>query len=46
MDYDTFYAVIYKQGGSLVVTVPSNLLKFGGYAEGDEVKIMIKKKVV
>ena len=41
---DNFYAKIWKQGDSLVVTIPSNLVRFGGFSEGDEVKILIKKK--
>ena len=44
MDYEKFYGKIYKQGNSLVVTVPDNMIKYGGYKEGDEVVIMMRKK--
>jgi len=44
MTYDKFYAKIWKTGNGLVITVPSNLIKYGGYKEEDEVVVMIKKK--
>ena len=44
MEYEKFYGKIYKQGNSLVVTVPENIIKYAGYKEGDEVTIMMKKK--
>lgn len=45
MSYDKFYAKLWKQGDSLVVTVPSNLIRFGGFKEGDEVTLMITKNI-
>ncbi len=45
MEYEKFFAKIWKHGESVVITVPSNMTKFGGYAEGDEVIVMMKKKV-
>jgi len=45
MEYEKFYGKLWKQGGSLVVTIPQNYVNFGGYKEGDTVKVMIKKEV-
>jgi len=45
MTYDKFYAKIWKTGNGLVITVPSNLIKYGGYIDGNELEVMIKKKV-
>lgn len=45
-ELDSFYAKLWKQGDSLVITVPSNLIKFGGFSEGTEVKVLIKKQSV
>ena len=41
---ETFYGKLYKNGNSLVLTVPSNIIKFGGYNEGDAVKVMVQKQ--
>lgn len=43
MDYETFYAKIWKSGNSLVITVPESILKYGGYLEGDSLKVMTRK---
>lgn len=45
MDYDKFYGKIWRQGNSLIVTVPDNIVIGVGYKEGDEVVIMMKKKI-
>lgn len=45
MTYEKFYGKLWKQGESLVITIPSNYVKFGGYNEGDEVVVMVKRKV-
>jgi len=42
---EKFYAKIWKQGDSLVVTIPSNLVRFGGFCEGDEVTVLLNKNV-
>jgi len=41
---EKFYAKIYKTGGSHVITIPSNLIKFAGLEIGEEVIVYIKKK--
>ena len=46
MSFDTFYAKIWKTGNSLVITIPSNLIKYTGHKEGSTLKIMIKKHEV
>jgi len=43
MEYEKFYGKLRKDGDSLVVTVPSNFIKFAGFIEGDTVVVMIKK---
>jgi len=43
-EFDKFYGKIWKQGDSFIVTIPSNLIKYGGFKEGNKVEIMIKKK--
>jgi antitoxin component of MazEF toxin-antitoxin module len=43
MEYETFYGKIRKDGDSLVITIPSNYVAYGGYNEGDKVKVMMKK---
>jgi len=44
LEYDKFYAKIWKTGNGLVITIPSNLTKHAGYKIGDQVQIMIKKQ--
>ena len=46
MVYEKFYGKLWKQGDSLVVTIPANLIEYGGYNESDKVKIMMKKEDV
>lgn len=43
MESEVFYGKIWKTGDGLVITVPRNIIKFGGYSEGDGVKIMMQK---
>jgi len=45
MNYEKWQGKIWKSGNSLVVTIPENIAKYGGYKEGDELKIMTKKEV-
>lgn len=45
MEYEKFYGKLWKQGDSLIVTVPSNIVKYTGFKEGDMVVLMMKKKV-
>ena len=40
---EKFYGILWKQGDSLVVTVPRNIVKFVGYAEKDKVNMTIQK---
>ena len=43
--YEKFYAKLWVQGEtSIVLTVPSNIVKYAGYKAGDEIVVMIKKK--
>lgn len=42
---EKFYGKLWRMADSIVITIPSNVVKFGGYAEGDEVTCLIKKKV-
>ena len=42
---EKFYGKIWRMAESLVITVPSNVVKYGGYSEGDQVVVLIKKKV-
>ena len=42
-EYETFYAKVYEQGDSIVLTIPANLAKYGGYKKGDTLKVMTKR---
>ena len=42
-EFEKFYANVRKVGNSLVVTIPSNVVRFSGFEEGEAVKVMIKK---
>jgi len=42
-EYEKFQGKIWKQGNSLIITIPENVAKFGGYKIGDELKIMTRK---
>jgi len=42
--YDKFYATIIKQGTSLYVLVPANLIKYSGLGESVEVECYIRRK--
>ena len=42
-EYDKFYPTLWKQGDSIVLTVPFNLVEGLGFKVGDKVKVMIKK---
>jgi len=45
MEYEKFYGKLrLTNAGSLIVTVPSQVCKFAGYKEGDELVFMCKKK--
>lgn len=44
MEFEKFYAKIRKSGDSFVITIPSNYARFGGYDDGDEVIVMLKKQ--
>lgn len=43
MEYEKFYGKLWKQGDSIIVTVPSNLVKGMGLKVDDPVKVMIQK---
>jgi len=40
-----FFATVRKDGDSLVVTIPSRVIKFEGWKLGDELKITGKKVI-
>lgn len=44
-EFETFYDEIKVVNGTLRVTIPDKLVKFAGFQEGDQVKIMIRRKV-
>jgi antitoxin component of MazEF toxin-antitoxin module len=44
MDIDVLYSQIKKYGNSHMILIPTKMMKFGGYSEGDVVKVMIRKK--
>ena len=43
MDIDIIYGQIKKYGNSHIIIIPPNMMKFGGYSEGDVVKVIIRK---
>jgi len=43
VDYEKFQGKIWKTGNSLVITIPEKISNFGGYKEGDQLKVMCKK---
>lgn len=40
MEFEKYTAKIWKINNSLVITIPERVAQFGGYKEGDELKIM------
>jgi len=42
-EVDNFYGKIWKAGDSMVITIPSNLIKYSNFKEGDNIKVMIRK---
>jgi hypothetical protein len=42
-EFEKFYAKIWESGDSLIITIPSNLVKIGGYKKGDSLKVMTRK---
>ena len=44
-EFEKFQGKIWKAGNSLVITIPEQVAKYGGYEDGTEVKVMIKKEV-
>jgi len=43
-EYDKFNGMLWKQGDSVVITIPNNVVRFTGFEPGQEVIVMIKKK--
>ena len=43
-EFEKFYSKVWKQGNSHIITIPGNIVKYGGYKEGVELVVMIKKK--
>lgn len=41
---DTFYATLWKQGDSIVLTVPHNIIKGASFKVGDKVRVLVQKK--
>lgn len=44
-EFEKFQGKVWKTGNSLVITIPEQVAKYGGYEDGSEVKVMIKKLV-
>jgi len=44
-DYEKFYTKTWKQGSSLVITIPKQLQDYTGIQKGDLLKVMIKKVI-
>jgi len=44
INLEKFYGKLRVVTNSVVVTIPANVIKYGGYAEGDEIVIYMKKK--
>ena len=44
MEYEKFQAKIWKTGNSLVITIPDGVAKYGGYKEGEQLKVMTRKE--
>ena len=40
---EKFKGLLWKQGDSMVITIPSNFIKFGDYREGDIIEVKFKK---
>lgn len=43
MTFEKFNGKVWKTGDSLVITIPKAVAKYGGYKEGDTLKVMSKK---
>ena len=43
-EYEKFYGKIWKTGDSYIITIPSNIIKGGGYLIDDNVIVMMKRK--
>jgi|TARA_Y100000034_G_scaffold28421_1_gene34178 antitoxin component of MazEF toxin-antitoxin module len=46
MGYEKFYGKLWRQGASVVLTIPEMLVKGAGLNEGEQVVVMIQKKGV
>jgi len=44
MAYEKFSSKIWKQNQTLVITIPAHIVKYCGWQEGDQLKIMATKK--
>jgi antitoxin component of MazEF toxin-antitoxin module len=42
-EFETITGKVWKTGGSYVVTIPTHLVRYGGYEINDIVKFMIKR---
>ena len=42
-EFEKFYGTLVKVGDSLMVTVPSKMVKFAGFEKDMPVKVMIQK---
>lgn len=42
-EYEKFYGTLIKVGDSLMITIPSKIVKLAGMEYGDPVKVMIQK---
>jgi len=42
--YESFVARLRERQGIIEITIPKNVVEFGGYEDGDLVQIMMKKQ--
>ena len=43
-EFEKFNAVVWKQGNSLIITIPARIAEFSGIQETNWVKVMVKKQ--
>jgi|3_EtaG_2_1085321.scaffolds.fasta_scaffold16693_3 bifunctional DNA-binding transcriptional regulator/antitoxin component of YhaV-PrlF toxin-antitoxin module len=42
--YETFYDKIKSHNGTLRITIPEKVARFGGFKRGDNIKVLIVKE--
>jgi len=43
MEHEKFQGKLWVTGNTIVVSIPKSIRQYGGYKEGDQVKIYIQK---